>query len=159
MRKLTCVVCPLLMLGSAAMAQGKIDTKWHCLKPAQEQKFDVGDMPDHIYGLAQGTCDATSSDSGFAEKSGQFTEFYEGWKTSSTNHGRFNVTMGDGDKVYYTYVGSASTDLAKPASNKWKIVSGTGKYKGIKGSGSCSGKLSADDTGEWSCTGTYTIGK
>jgi len=42
--------------------------------------------------------------------------------------------------------------------NKWKILSGTGKYKGIKGSGTCSGKLNAD-AADWECTGTYSMGK
>jgi hypothetical protein len=69
------------------------------------------------------------------------------------------VTMDNGDKVYYTFEGSASTDITKPYSNKWKILSGTGKYKGIKGSGTCSGKFNADGSLDDACTGTYSIGK
>lgn len=76
-----------------------------------------------------------------------------------TGHGRYNVTMDNGDKVFYTYETSGSTDITKPASNKWKILSGNGKYKGIKGSGTCSGKLSADGAADWTCTGTYSMGK
>jgi hypothetical protein len=159
MRRLVFVVSSLLLFASAAMAQGKIETKWHCLKPATEQKLDVGDMPDHTYSIMQGTCNATASDSGFAEKTGQYTEFEETWKASMSGHGRYNVTMGNGDKVYYTYETSAPTDVTKPASNKWKIVSGTGKYKGIKGSGTCSGKRNADGSSDWHCTGTYSMGK
>ena len=81
------------------------------------------------------------------------------WKASMNVHGRFNVTMDNGDKVYYTFEWSASTDITKPIQDhKWKIMSGTGKYKGIKGSGTCSGKLGAD-AGDWECTGTYSMGK
>ena len=159
MRNFVLVVLSLLVSVSAAMAQSKVDTKWHCQKPAADHKFDVGDVPDHSYWIGQGTCNATSSGSAFKEKSADYTEFQEVWKASYTNHGRFNVAMDNGDKVYYTYEGSAPTDITKPASNKWKILSGTGKYKGIKGSGTCSGKRSADGNGDWACTGTYSIGK
>ena len=68
MRKLLLVVFSLLLFGSAAMAQSKINPKWHCPKQSADHKFDVGDEPDHSYMILQGSCDATSSDSGFAEK-------------------------------------------------------------------------------------------
>jgi hypothetical protein len=141
------------------MAQNKVDTKWHCPKPPADHKFDVGDVPDHSYMILQGTCTATTSDSGFPEKSAAYTESQEIWKASLNAHGRLNVTMENGDKVYYTYEGSGSTDITKPASNKWKILRGAGKYKAINGSGNCSGKFSADGSADWECTGTYTIGK
>ena len=159
MRKLLLVAFSLLVSGSAAMAQNKVDTKWHCPKQSADHKFDVGDVPDHSYKILQGACNATSSDSGFAEKTGDYTEFQETWKASISLHGRFNVTMDNGDKHYDTYEASVSTDITKPASNKWKILSGTGKYKGIKGSGTCSGKYNADGSSDWECTGTYSMGK
>ena len=159
MRKLLFVVYSLMVFASAAMAQGKVDTKWHCSKPVTEHKLNVGDMPDHTYSIIQGSCNATSGGSGFAEKTGDYTEFDETWKATMTGHGRYNVTMDNGDKVFYTYETSGSTDITKPASNKWKILSGNGKYKGIKGSGTCSGKLSADGAADWTCTGTYSMGK
>ncbi len=159
MRKLLFVACSLLVFGSVTMAQNKVDTKWHCPKESVSHKLDVGDVPDHSYMILQGTCNATASDSGFPEKTGALTEFQERWKTSFNFHGRFNATMENGDKVYYTYEGSASTDITKPVSQKWKILSGTGKYKGIKGSGTCSGKFNTDGSVDIGCTGTYTMGK
>jgi len=158
-RKLLFVACSLLVFGSATMAQGKVDTKWHCPKETVSHKLDVGDVPGHSYMILQGTCTATASDSGFPEKTGFDTEFQEIWKSSINFHGRANMTMDNGDKVYYTYEGSASTDITKPAPIKWKILSGTGKYKGIKGSGTCSGKFNADGSFDNACTGTYSIGK
>jgi len=158
-RILLCVVCSLLVFGSAAMAQNKVDTKWHCPKDWVEHKFDVGDVPGHSYLIAQSTCNATASDSGFAEKTGNWTEFQEIWKASINYHGRENMTMDNGDKVYETYEGFASTDMTKPFSNKWKILGGTGKYKGIKGSGTCSGKFNADGSIDLDCIGTYSLGK
>lgn len=153
MRKLLIAAISLLVFGSAAAAQNKIETKWQCAKQSAEHSFAVGDIPNHNYMILQGTCTAVSSDSGFAEKSGAYTEFRETWKVSFTWHGRFNVTMGNGDMVYYTYEGS------EPTSNKWTIQSGTGKHKGIKGSGTCAGKLNKDGSSEWTCTGTYSMGK
>lgn len=157
MRKLLLVAASLLVSVSVAVAQSKIETKWHCAKPTGQQ-IDVGDMPDHIYWIGQGTCDATSS-SGLKEKSGQFTEFHDQWKASFNFHGYYNETNEDGEKLYYTYEGTGSPDPNKPVTNKWKIVKGTGKYKGIKGSGSCSGKMNADGSDDLTCTGTYTMAK
>lgn len=156
MRKLFFLAICLLLFASLAMAQSKLETKWHCAKPTAEQKFDVDDVVDHAYVIVQGTCNATSSNGG--EKMGAYTEFQEVWKTSFTNHGRFNVTMDDGDKTYYTYEGTGNPGK-KTASNKWKILSGTGKHKGIKGAGSCSGTLNDDGGSDWVCTGTFSIGK
>lgn len=159
MRKLVLVAVSLLVFGSAAMAQNKVDTKWDCPKQSADYKLDVGDVVNHSYMILQGTCNATASDSGFAEKTGVYTEFRETLKASISLHGRFNVTMDNGDKVYYTYESAVSTDITKPASNKWTILSATGKYKGIKGSGTCSGKYNADGSSAWACTGTYSMGK
>jgi hypothetical protein len=158
-RKLLFVACSLLVFGSVTMAQGKIDAKWHCPKESVSHKLDVGDVPDHSYVILQGTCNATASDSGYPEKTAGWTESQEIWKASLNFHGRSNVTMENGDKVYWTYEGSASADLTKPFSFKMKILSGTGEYKGIKGSATCSGKYNADGTFDEECTGTYSIGK
>jgi hypothetical protein len=153
MRKLVLVALSLLWFGSTMMGQ-KIDTKWHCTKPAENPTLKVGDVPDHVYALAQGTCDATSGSAG--EKSGAWTEFQEIWKASFGSHGRFNVTMDDGDMVYYTYETSGKPD-SKDLTNKWKIVRGTGKHKGITGSGTCSGMRNDDGSSDWECTGTTAM--
>jgi hypothetical protein len=158
MRKLQLVAVALLVCGSVAIAQSKVDTKWHCPKPEGGTKLDVGDMPDHSYWIGQGTCTATSSEGTIKEKNGQFTEFHENWKASFSFHGRFNATADNGDKVFYSYEGNGSTDATKPQANKWKIVGGTGKYKAAKGSGSCSGKPAADSSVDWECTGTSSMG-
>ena len=156
MRKVLFVAVCLHVFASLAVAQSKLESKWNCSKSAAEHKFDVGDTADHAYVISQGTCNAISSTAG--EKTGRYTEFLETWTASFTNHGRFNVNTDNGDKLYYTYKGSG--DLAKKtASNKWKIVSGTGKHTGTKGSGTCSGTLRDDGDSDWACTGTITTGK
>lgn len=159
MRKLLLVALAGLVLLSVALAQDKLETKWHCSKATVEHKLDVGDTPDHSYVIAQGTCNSTSTNSALKEKTGEYTEFREMWKDHYTNHGRFTTTTEAGDKLYYTYEGSAPADLAKPASNKWTIHSGTGKAKGTKGSGTCSGTRTVDQNSDWTCTGTLSTGK
>lgn len=158
MHKLLLVALALLASVSVAAAQSKIDTKWHCPKATTEHQLDVGDVPGHVYYIGQGTCDATSSDGDLKEKSGTFTEFQDRWKATFNFHGYYNATTEDGDKVHYTYEGSASTDITKPVANKWKIVGGTGKNKGIKGTGSCAGKANSDGSFDYECTGTYSMG-
>jgi hypothetical protein len=158
MHKLLLFALALLASVSVAAAQSKIDTKWHCPKAKTEHKLDVGDVPDHLYWIGQGTCDATSSSGDVKDKAGTFTEFHDAWKASFKFHGYFIATTDSGDKVNYTYEGSGSADVTKPVANKWKIVGGTGKHKGIKGSGSCSGKVNADGSDDITCTGTYSMG-
>jgi hypothetical protein len=158
MHKLSLFALALLASVPVAAAQSKIDTKWHCPKATTENTLNVGDVPDHVYYIGQGTCDATSSDGDLKEKSGTFTEFHDQWKTTYNFHGYYIANTVDGDKVNYKYEGSASTDITKPVANKWKIASGTGKNKGIKGTGGCAGKANSDGSFDLECTGTYSMG-
>ena len=155
MNKLTVVAVCMVGLTSVAIAQNSLETKWHCAKATSEQAYQVPDMSGHSYGAAQGTCSATSSKTG--EKSGTYTEAIDTVKTSLRNHGTFVVTMEDGDKTYYSYSGVAN-QAKKAGSNKWKITSGTGKYKAAKGEGTCAGTLNADGSSDWDCTGSFTAG-
>jgi hypothetical protein len=138
------------------MAQNKVDAKWHCPKGWAEHRFDVGDAPGHSYLIAQGACNATAGDSSFAQKTDGWPEFQERWPPPFNFHGREDITMDNGDKLYDTYEGSASSDITKPFCNKWKVVNGAGK--GIKGSGICSGKFNADGSIGIACIGTYALG-
>jgi len=155
MRKPLFVALCVLVLGTAALAE-KYETKWHCTKAAENPTLQVGDVPDHTYGLAKGTCDVKSSASG--EKSGAWIEFEEMWKASYALHGHFNVTLADGDMVYYKYERSGPKD-EKKLLNKWKVEGGTGKHKDMKGSGTCTGTFNDDGTSDWECSGTTSMGK
>ena len=156
MRRIVLVVCFVLGFAAVMAAQSKIESKWHCPKATDTQKYDVGDMADHAYAIAKGMCTASTPDANLAEKTGAFTEFQETKKTSLNSHGRFIATASNGDKMFYSY-SVAMTDPKKPVSNKWTIDNGTGKYKGMKGSGTCTGKMNEDGSIDWDCTGTYTM--
>lgn len=149
----TLFVVAVFLLVPAFLAAESVNSKWHCPKATAEQQYDVGDVPGHIYGLAQATCTPTGSSRG--EKTGTFTEFQDVSKDSFTTRGRMIVTLNNGDKSFYSY--EATGDPGKnTASEKWKIVGGTGKQKTAKGSGTCNGTLNADGTSDWVCTGTST---
>jgi len=142
----------------SASVQGTVRSQWHCPADSVSHKLDVGDVPDHSYSISQGKCNITPKDGSLTEKSAATTEFDETWKDSYRFHGRANVTLENGDKVFYVYEGYAK-DLSKPPVESWQITGGTGKYQGIKGSGSCAGKTNADSTSDWTCTGTYSLKK
>lgn len=156
MRKHLVVAMFLLVFPSVLMGQTKLDTKWHCGKATTDKSVEVGDVAGHTYGVAQGDC--TANPSSIGEKTGTFTEFQEVRKASFNSRGRFVVTTDGGDKMYHTY--EATGDLTKKTvAEKWKLVGGTGKYKGAAGTGTCSGKLNDDGTSEWTCSGTINVGK
>jgi len=159
MRQIVWVAYALLLFASSMLAQPRIDTKWHCPKVSAFHSLAVGDAPNHNYSILQGNCKSTASNANFPEDDSEYTEFQEIQGASVSVHGRMNVTMKGGDKVYYSYEGSFPTDTTRPFSQRWKLESGTGRYKSIKGNGTCSGLVHADGTADMGCMGTFSIGK
>jgi hypothetical protein len=159
MRQIVWVASALLVFPSTGLAQNRVDTKWHCPRLLVVHSVAVGDVPNHNYTIIQGSCKATASEANFPETDSDYTEFQEMLNTSVRVHGHLNVTMKNGDRVYYSYEGSFSTDVTKPFSQRWKVEGGTGRYKYIDGSGTCSGLVHADGTGDMECIGRVSIGK
>jgi hypothetical protein len=164
MRKLVLMVITLLAIASVSFAQtsGKISTVWKCAAPSPAHALPVGDAPDHVYVVEQGKCTASSGEiAGVKQKEGVPTEFLEGTATTAKGHGVFVETMANGDKIFYSYefTGTSKNKVMDTGSNKWTVTSGTGQFKGIKGNGTCQAKGNPDGSGEYTCTGTYTIAK
>ncbi len=162
MRKLLFVVCSMLLCASVAMAQDKLESKWNCGKASVAHSLDVGDQPNHTYVITQGSCTAEKSEvGGVKEKEGVGTAFNENTGNATHWHGIFVVTMANGDKLHYAYSGkgTAKDGAFQSGTNTWSIIGGTGKFKGAKGKGSCTGKGSPDGSATWDCTGTYTLAK
>lgn len=69
--------------------------------------------------------------------------------------------MANGDKIYATYQPTVTLKdgQMQSGSDKFQFTGGTGKFKGIKGSGTCKGTGSADGSSNWTCTGTYSLPK
>lgn len=150
-----CLIACSFALGKPAFGQQKIDTKWHCPNVSASHELQVGDAPDHSYAILQGTCSAVSN-SGLQEKTAAYTEFVESWKESNKFFGRWNVTLQNGDKIFYSYEGTEQTGTSKPITDRWEISGGTGKYKNLKGSGTCTGQVHDDGSSDWECVGGYS---
>jgi len=159
MRKTVWVVFAAFWFASAAMAQNKVDTKWRCPGPSASHTLAVGDVPNHNFTLIQGRCKSTASEKSFPEDESVYTEFQEMRGTSVYVHGRMNVTMKNGDRVFYSYEGSFPADVSQPFSQRWSLEGGGGSYKSVKGDGTCTGMVHADGTGDMQCTGNFSIGR
>ncbi len=160
MRKLLLCLCAVLLIASAASAQDKVDSQFKCDKPSVQHNIDVGDKPNHAYSIAHFSCTATKGEiGGIKEKDGAGVQFDEVTADSSRFHGYFLENMGNGDTIHYSYEGTATMKNGQFVSgtDKWKAIRGTGKFAGIKASGSCSGTGGADGGVVWSCDGTYTL--
>ena len=74
-------------------------------------------------------------------------------------HGIFVETLESGDTVSYKYQMTSTTKdkIVQAASDTWTITGGTGKLKGIKGSGTCKGKGDAAGALSLDCMGKYTM--
>jgi hypothetical protein len=135
---------------------------WACTKPSVAHSIEIGDQPNHAYSIDQIKCTSTKGEiAGVREKEGTGTEFAEVTGNSSSGHGVFVETMANGDKIHFTYEVTATikNGQMQSGSDKWQATSGTGKFKGIKASGTCTGTGNADGSATWSCTGTYSLPK
>jgi len=92
-------------------------------------------------------------------KAGMFSEHDDVTGNYLKAWGVYAETCDSGDKIYYSYTATGTLKDGKFAAggNKYTITGGTGKMKGIKGSGRC--KTSGNDAGglDYSCTGDYTM--
>ncbi len=153
-------VCAIVALAVAmASAKSKSTLSGKCSKPDVQQSVPTGDQPGHAFMLMQGKCTAMGDVGGAAGKEGTFTEHGEAMGTHMKNSGVFVETFDSGDKVFYNYqtTGTMKDGAFQTGQNKYQITGGTGKMKGIKGSGTC--KLSGTPEGgtEYSCSGEYTL--
>ena len=75
-----------------------------------------------------------------------FSEYGEVSGDHSKVSGVFVETFDSGDKIFYTYqaTGTMKDSAFQAGENKYQITGGTGKMKGIKGSGTCKTTGTAD---------------
>ena len=162
MRKLVLVVALMCLCASLALAQGKVANGWACGKAAVAHNIEVGDQAGHAFAIDQIKCTSTKGEiAGVREKEGTGTEFAEISGNSSQGHGVFLETMANGDKINFTYqfTGTLKNGMMATGSDKWQATSGTGKFKGIKASGTCTATGNAVGSMAYTCTGTYSIPK
>jgi len=156
-------VCSVVLLSvSTAWAGDKLAVQWDCAVPAPNHMIEASDQPGHVYSISQVKCTAASGEiAGVKQKEGVGTEFHELKGTADRFHGVFVETLANGDKITYTYEGTATVEggKLKSATNKWSATSGTGGFKSIKASGSCSAAPKPDGTTKFDCSGDYSIPK
>lgn len=155
---LSCAVA--LVLTSSAVAQTKASGSLDCDKSDPLHVIQIPDREGSSYAIGQNKCIWTKSMTiaGIDAKEFVNTGFTETMGTSihTTSLG---VSHYAGDKVY-----SRGTGTLDPKTNtyagKWTFISGTGKLRGIKGSGTYTCKAKSADPGAgYTCEseGEYTL--
>jgi len=134
-----------LLLGNAALAglasaQTKISISEQCGRPNPEYTIQVGDHPGHMFRIEQSTCtwEGTLEIAGVGVKQHQVTGFSEMDGAKGSDHWFHVFTMANGDSVYARSQGTATYDGRRFQSStaEWTFEGGTGKFQGLKGSGS-----------------------
>lgn len=154
--KAVIAACLAVAFAGTARAQAKVDTTWTC-RATDQQAIAVGDHPGHFYSVSQEKCVTAKGEiDGVEQKEGTSTDFRNVMGNRNSFNGIFLETLANGDHLHYRFKGKASMANGKFVSgrNTWTIVSGTGKFKGDKGNGSCRGKGHPDGSITWHCRGT-----
>ena len=165
MRIKTFFLCLIVFaLAAVASAQTKISGTEQCGKPDQEHSIQTGDRPNHSFAISQGKCTYTKpvEIAGIQSKEGVYTTLTE--TSGNTLRYRFYYvdTMASGDKAYYRGEGTMTVKDEVPQSGdeKWTLVRGAGKLKGIKGKGTNTLKTAAaDGSSTWDIEGEYELPK
>lgn len=152
-----CAVFALALASTSAQTKNSFSGK--CAKPDVPQSIPAGDVDGHVFSLAQGKCTAKGDVNGAAAKDGVYAEHRDSTAKHSKGWGVYVETFDGGDKVFYNYqtVVTMKDDQSSTGTNKYQITGGTGKMKGIKGSGACKLTGGTDGSTDYTCTGEYTI--
>jgi hypothetical protein len=150
----------IFALAAVASAQTKMSGTELCTKPDQEYSIQVGDRPNHTYVIQQGKCSWTKpmEIAGIQGKEGVYTGFIEISGDTGRARGTYVETMANGDKAYYRYQGTSNLKDGL-GEEKWQLVRGTGKLKGVKAKGTCKYKVAEDRSGTFDCEGEYELAK
>ncbi len=151
----------VLSLGMVVSAQTKVSGTLQCGKPDPQYSVEVGDRPNHLFGINQVKCTWTKAlgIAGLQPKQDAYTAFNEVTGNTSRDHGTGLSTMENGDKSFVRFRGSTKYKDGKPdtAEGSWSYTGGTGKLKGIKGKGTYKGKSEADGSVTYEVEGEYAL--
>jgi len=134
----------VLSVVTLATAQTKISGTAQCGKPDPQHMIEVGDRENHSLVIGKGNCTWTKpwEAEGVQAKTGTSVVSEDMKGNRSTGHGYHTGTMFNGDNYYVAFSGTTTYKGGAPesAEGKWRFTGGTGKLKGIKGSGTYKGK-------------------
>ena len=158
--KLLCTCFVFAVLATVASAQTKYTFSGKCAKADNAQSIPAGDKDGHVFMVQTGKCTTDKGALGEAKsKDGVYSEHDDVMGNHLKAWGVYVETYDNGDKIFYDYQGSSTTKdgALVSGSNTWHLAGGTGKMKGIKGTGGC--KLTPGDAGglNYACSGEYTV--
>jgi len=160
MRKVILVPALLCGLAAIAAAQTKITGKLTCAKPSVSQTG--GDGAQMIM-FQKANCTWATPFTIDGSKPGPTVDVSIGDMTGSTarNHGYSTTVMDNGDTTIVRYEGAMQMkkDRSGTIKGTWRYVRGTGKFRGISGSGSYKGEGAADGSAWADISGHYSLGK
>jgi hypothetical protein len=160
MRKV--ILVPALLCGMAVIAgaQTKITGKLNCAKPSVSQ---MGGDGSQMIMFQKSNCTWATPFTIDGSKAGPTVDVSIGDMTGSMarNHGYSTTVMDNGDTTIVRYEGAMQMkkDRSGTLKGTWRFVRGTGKFKGISGSGSYKGEGAADGSASADISGHYSLGK
>lgn len=156
-----CTLCAFAAaISSAQQNSTKMTMTGTCSKPDTQQSVPAGDKEGHMFSISQGKCTVKGDIGGAKGKDGVWADHGDGTAAKAKVNGVFTETLDSGDKVYYSYSETTMMKDGVPqsATNSYQIAGGTGKMKGIKGSGTCKLTGTGDGGMNFTCSGVYMMG-
>jgi len=157
--KVFCGFAPFAFAVAMTPAQTKVTMSGKCSKPDVQHSIPAGDHEGHVFALVSGKCVTQGEIGGAQSKEGAFSEHQDVSGNHMKGGGVYVETFDSGDKIFYSYqpTGTFKEGAFQSGANKYQIIGGTGKMKGIKGSGTC--KTTGTEGGglDYTCTGEYTL--
>jgi hypothetical protein len=157
--RLLCASALFILVVAVTPAQTTVSLSGKCGKADVLQSIPAGDKDGHLFMLQQGKCVSMGEVGGAKSKEGMFSEHNEATGTHLKGWGVYVETFDSGDKIFYSYQSNGTTKDGAFAGgvNKYQVTGGTGKMKGIKGSGTCKTTANAAGGIDYTCTGEYTM--
>jgi hypothetical protein len=161
MRMECVIVCGfVLTLSAVASAQTQFSGREQCAKPEPEYTVPVSDRPNHAMALAKEKCTWTKGEIGgirITEEEDVVVSDISG--NTASARGYAVPVLANGDKVFVHFQGITTLKDTVPVSfhGTWSFTGGTGKLKGIKGSGTYKGRDNPDGSGTADIEGKYHL--
>lgn len=136
----------------------KVEGALHCQKAAPAHSIEVPDRPGHALMITKRQCTWTKPlvIAGAKTQNGVAIDFAEKMEGRLHIHGFETYSLDDGEKITYRTMGQVIGEKG-PADDKgrWSLMTGTGKFKGIRGGGTYIGKLDVNDEVNLTLEGVY----
>ena len=153
--------CVALLAAVSVSGQTKTSGTLKCDKPEPRYNIEVGDRPGHVMVLEKETCTWTEALGIGSDKAkdGQSVASVDLTAARASGSGVNVTTMESGDKSFasYRYTTPLKDGKAGEAHGTWSYTGGTGKLKGIKGSGTFKTTFAEDGTSTTEVEGTYQL--